>query len=104
MLGEKWKKGVPIEVIPDAYVPLMKKFKTLGGNPKLRFGKAKAGPAITDNGNFIIDVDFGVIQNPEMLNQKLKMLPGVVETGLFINMAVKAYFGQQDGSVVTREK
>ena len=63
----------------------------------LRMGKSKAGPVVSDNGNMIIDVDFGIIENPAELNQILKMLPGVVETGLFIDMAVKAFFGQADG-------
>ncbi|MFW9896801.1 MAG: ribose 5-phosphate isomerase A, partial [Candidatus Thorarchaeota archaeon] len=58
-LGVNWKRGVPIEVIPISYTPIMKKLKTLGGTPKLRMAQAKAGPLITDNGNFIIDVDFG---------------------------------------------
>jgi len=103
-LGEQWKKGVPIEVIPMAYIPLMKKFENMGGSPVLRLAEKKAGPLITDNGNFILDVDFGEILNPKILDQEIKMLPGVVETGLFIEMADKVYFGQKDGSLVSREK
>jgi ribose 5-phosphate isomerase A len=59
-LGENWNKGVPIEVIPFGYVPILKKLEKLGGTPKLRMAQAKAGPLVTDNGNFIIDVDFGI--------------------------------------------
>jgi ribose 5-phosphate isomerase A len=99
-LGEKWKKGIPIEVIPLSYIPLMKKFQNLGGKPKLRMAKAKAGPLVTDNGNFIIDVDFGIIKNPSELNHKLLSIPGVVDTGLFIGMASKAYIGKQDGEIL----
>ena len=102
-LGEKWNKGVPIEVIPSAWAPLMKKFKNLGGKPQLRMARAKMGPLITDNGNFIIDVDFGVIESPEELNLKLIQIPGVVDTGLFVNMAHKAYIGQKDGTIITLE-
>lgn len=58
-------------------------------------GKAKAGPIITDNGNFIIDADFGEIGDPEGLAEKIKKLVGVVEVGLFINMADAAYFGNE---------
>ena len=100
--GENWKKGIPIEIIPLARVPLMKKFQELGGKTILRMAKAKAGPLVTDNGNFIIDVDFGIVKNPSEINQKLLTIPGVVDTGLFIGMASKAYFGQKDGSVTTR--
>ncbi|QEE15488.1 ribose 5-phosphate isomerase A [Promethearchaeum syntrophicum] len=99
ILGEKWKKGIPIEVIPLAYVPLMNQMEKLGGSPFLRLAEKKAGPLITDNGNFILDVDFGEISDPKKLNQKIKMLSGVVETGLFIGMANKVYFGQQDGTL-----
>jgi len=99
VLGENWKHGVPIEIIPLARVPLMKKFQRLGGTPQLRLAKAKSGPVVTDNGNFIIDVDFGLIDQPGDLHQQLILLPGIVDTGLFVNMASKAYIGQPDGSV-----
>ena len=102
-MGEQWKKGVPLEVIPSAYVPVMKKIEKMGGKPVLRMAKAKAGPVVSDNGNFIIDADFGLIKEPETLELELKMIPGIVETGLFIKMAVKAFFGQEDGSVKARE-
>ncbi|MFX1522774.1 MAG: ribose 5-phosphate isomerase A [Promethearchaeota archaeon] len=100
-LGINWKRGVPIEVIPISYTPIMKKLETLGGTPKLRMAQAKAGPLVTDNGNFIIDVDFGKINNPEELNLKILKIPGVVDTGLFINMASKAYIGLENGRVKT---
>src|SRR4030042_1684361 len=79
VLGQVWKKGVPVEVIPLGYVPLMKKLEAMGGKPKLRMAVAKAGPVVSDNGNFIIDVDFGEIRDPRSLDHQIKMLPGVVE-------------------------
>jgi len=99
-LGENWKKGVPIEIIPIAQVPLMKKFEKLGGKPILRMAIAKAGPLITDNGNFIIDVDFGIIDDPKELDKKILSIPGVVDTGFFIGMTSRAYIGQKDGNVL----
>jgi ribose 5-phosphate isomerase A len=103
-LGRNWKKGVPIEVIPMAYYPIMKKFKNLGGNPRLRMAQSKSGPLITDNGNFIIDVDFGEIDKPTELDQKIKNISGVVDTGFFIGMASKIYIGTREGDVITLEK
>ncbi|XP_070541173.1 ribose-5-phosphate isomerase-like [Ptychodera flava] len=103
ILGEKWKKGIPIEVIPMAYVSVMNKLKKIDRSPELRMAKSKAGPVVTDNGNFILDWKFTKV--PESwaeMNQTIKMIPGVVETGLFINMANKIYFGMPDGSVSTR--
>ena len=102
-LGENWKKGVPIEVIPLAYVPIIEKLKELGANPKLRMAQAKAGPLITDNGNFIIDADFGVIKSPKEINDAILKIPGVVDTGLFVGMTEKAYIGQEDGTVLVLE-
>jgi ribose 5-phosphate isomerase A len=99
VLGEKWKKGVPLEVIPSAYVPIKKKITEMKGKPTLRMGVNKAGPVITDNGNFIIDADFGHIKNPHNLESELQKIPGIVETGLFINMALACYIGMEDGSV-----
>jgi ribose 5-phosphate isomerase A len=101
VLGTNWKQGIPIEVIPMAYFPIMKKLKNLGGKPALRMARSKSGPLITDNGNFIIDVDFGKIDDPIGLNKLLMPIPGVVDTGLFIGMASKAYIGTRDGGVIT---
>ena len=103
-LGQNWKKGVPIEVIPMAYLPIMKKLEKLGGKPVLRMAQSKMGSLITDNGNFIIDVDLGVIENPSELNNKILSIPGVVDTGFFIGMTSKAYIGQKDGSVSILQK
>jgi len=100
-LGEHWKKGVPIEIIPLAHVPIMKRLEKLGGIPVLRMAQAKAGPVVSDNGNFIIDADFGIIKNPLELNLKILQIPGVVDSGLFLGMAQAAYIGQEDGKVKT---
>lgn len=64
----------------------------------------QAGPVVTDNGNFVVDVDFGVVAADGVgaLNDRLQRIVGVVETGLFVGMATKAYFGQPDGSVTSR--
>jgi len=100
ILGENWHKGVPIEIIPLALVPIMMKLEKLSGKPVLRMAKAKAGPVVSDNGNFIIDVDFGLIENPLDLNLKILQIPGVVDSGLFLGMAQTAYIGQEDGTVM----
>ncbi len=102
-LGQKWAKGVPIEVLPMAYKLLMRRVSEGKGTPVLRMASKKAGPVVTDNGNFIVDANFGVIDDPKALMTSLTLVPGVVEVGLFVGMACKAFFGQQDGSVTTRE-
>ena len=103
-----WRKGVPLEVLALGYVPVMRRLEALGGVPVLRMaGAAKAGPCITDNGNFVVDVDFGGgaglaaagLGAPQAVHERLKLIPGVVETGIFAGMAVRAYVGNDDGSV-----
>ena len=89
-LGEN--RVIPLEVLPFAVPVVMLKIKKIGGHPRLR-EKNTGGPYITDNGNFILDVDFGPIDDPEELDRKLKSIPGVVETGLFIGMTDMAYIG-----------
>ncbi|XP_044255897.1 ribose-5-phosphate isomerase [Tribolium madens] len=99
-LGEQYKKGIPIEVVPMAYLPIKTQIENqLGGTVELRMAKAKAGPVVTDNGNFILDWKNFQDYKWEAINTKLNLIPGVVETGLFVNMAKKAYFGLADGSV-----
>ncbi|XP_053964571.1 ribose-5-phosphate isomerase [Anastrepha obliqua] len=106
-LGDQYNKGIPIEVVPMAYVPIKARIAAkYGGELKLRMAVAKAGPCVTDNGNFILDWHFPKKCDCdwEKVNMELLQIPGVVETGLFVRMAVKAYFGMADGSVKTQEK
>lgn len=86
-----------------AYVPIKQKIEqAFGGALKLRMAIAKVGPCVTDNGNFILDWEFKVDTDWESVNTKIRTIPGVVETGLFVNMAQHAYFGQKDGTVFER--
>ena len=119
----EWVKGVPIEVVPMAYQSVMKSIDSkLSVKPitsKLRMVSEKkyensglflsanfllqavnkAGPVVTDNGNFVIDTHFGAIENPQQLLNEIKLLTGVYEVGLFCGMAEKAYFGEENGTV-----
>jgi ribose 5-phosphate isomerase A len=91
-LGEK-NQFVPVEVLPFALAHVKQKIAALGGKPVVREVKGKLGPVITDNGNAVMDVFFGEITDPAGLAVKLKMFPGVVETGLFVELTDVAYVG-----------
>ncbi|HPB53960.1 MAG TPA: ribose-5-phosphate isomerase A, partial [Saprospiraceae bacterium] len=56
-------------------------------------------PFITDQGNYILDCHFSLITDPQQLNTDIQLIPGVVETGLFVGMADKAITGYADGSI-----
>ncbi len=92
VLGEN-EHPVPVEVLPFAIALVKHRIEEFGGKAVLREGKGKVGPVITDNGNIIIDASFGPINDAAKLEKKLKMIPGVVETGLFIGLANTAYIG-----------
>jgi ribose 5-phosphate isomerase A len=96
---------LPVEVVPFAVKPVSEQIEKIGGKPRLRYGVSKLGPVITDNGNYILDVDFGVIRKPRELSISLKLIPGVVETGLFIDMAdVVCVAGPKGVSRLVRER
>ena len=61
---------------------------------------AKFGPVVTDNGHFVLDAEFGELADPRALERAINMVPGIVECGLFVDMAQAAYFGTADGSIL----
>jgi len=88
---------VPIEVLPFALSPVNHQLFRLGGKAVLREGIRKLGPVITDNGNIVLDVVFGEITDPAKLQLTIKMIPGVVEVGLFVGLTDIAYVGTRCG-------
>ncbi len=87
---------LPIEVLPFSVAPAADGVRKLGASVELRMGE-EMGPAVTDNGNYIIDADFGAIEDPLKLERGLKMIPGILETGLFLGYADLAYIGTRNG-------
>lgn len=93
-LGEN-NHPIPIEVLTFAVPTVTSRIREIKGKPILRESNKKVGPVITDNGNVIIDASFGLVHEPSKLECNLKRIPGVVETGLFIEMADLVYLGEQ---------
>ena len=93
------KFRVPVEVLPFGLAKASVCIRELGGKPVLREGKGKVGAVVTDNGNYIVDADFGLIDDAKELSKRLKLVPGVIETGLFIGLADVVYLGKPDGIV-----
>jgi len=96
-LGEG--QPVPVEVLPFGVYSVIHSIEKIGGRSTLRQGQGKVGPIITDNGNMIIDVDFGSIKDPPSLERQIKMIPGVIEAGIFAGIADLVYVGRREGSV-----
>jgi ribose 5-phosphate isomerase A len=73
------------------------------GEITLRQG-ADGKPFVTDSGNYILDCAFGRIEEPEDLDDALKMAPGVVENGLFLGIADLAIVAGPDGITLLSAK
>ncbi|HDI52808.1 MAG TPA: ribose-5-phosphate isomerase A, partial [Candidatus Bathyarchaeota archaeon] len=80
-----------------AVKPILRRLEELGVKASIRMARSKVGPVVTDNGNLIIDADFGPLEDPEKLDRRLKAIPGVLETGLFLGYADLAYIGTKTG-------
>lgn len=100
--GKRVKKlgkfPLPVEVVPYGSTRLLRIFNDNSYNPVLRLKDDK--PYLTDSGNYIIDLHLGEITNPVELNKEIKLMTGVVETGLFLNIADKVIVGIKDATEI----
>jgi ribose 5-phosphate isomerase A len=86
---------LPVEVLPGAWRQVQAKLAALGGAAELRMALRKAGPVVTDQGNLVLDVRFGGgISDPVGLEATLNNIPGVLENGLFVNLADQVLVGE----------
>jgi ribose 5-phosphate isomerase A len=99
-LGETFP--VPVEVLPMAVAPVLRRLTAMGGKPAIRMGVKKDGPVITDQGNMIVDVQFKVIDDPARLEATLNNIPGVLDNGIFAGLADVILVGQSDDASVRR--
>lgn len=85
------KFRLPVEVIPFASGYVLRELEKLNGK-----GEVRGAPFVTDEGNYIIDVDFKTIEDPVRLSAQLKNITGVVEHGLFTGLAERVLMGTGD--------
>jgi len=89
---------LPLEIIPYGWKQTQKHITShFGVRSELRSNDGNT--FISDNGHFILDCFFEKIVNAEELSTRLNNIPGVVENGLFINMAAFAIIGYQSGEI-----
>src|SRR5262245_633495 len=92
--------AVPVEILPFALGAARQRLANLGGVPKLRL--AGGEPYVTDNGNPILDVDFGAITEPAELGARIAAVPGVVGHGLFVDLIDELHIGSETAARVVR--
>ncbi|KAL5720162.1 hypothetical protein ACHQM5_012855 [Ranunculus cassubicifolius] len=92
---------VPVEVLPAAISPVLRRLVSLGGVPEIRSALRKDGPVITDLGNMVVDVSFpNGIQNPADLEKSINMIPGVIENGIVCGIATSVLVAVENGKDV----
>ena len=91
------KFPLPVEIVPFGWQHIFTQIQSILGKPTLRMDDQT--PYLTDNGNYILDCHFERIPDPAALHQQLKSMIGVVETGLFIQMAERIVIGRLSGEV-----
>lgn len=86
---------LPVEVLPKAIRLVERVLTEKGCRPTLRTQKSGT-PYLTDNQNYILDCQLEKIADPERLDLELHLVPGIVETGLFLGLATQVIVGQGD--------
>lgn len=92
---------IPVEIIPSAYYPIVLALQKKGMSVKLREGKGKIGPVVTDSGHHILDVNYSsdLSINPQIEELELNKIVGVVENGIFTKTDI-VFVSKKDGKVV----
>ncbi|MFV1858399.1 MAG: ribose-5-phosphate isomerase RpiA [Anaerolineales bacterium] len=88
--------ALPVEVLPFGWAPEAAYLESLGASVTLR--ETQGGePAVTDQGNWILDAEFGPIEDPRALSDQLDQRAGVAAHGLFIGLATDLMVGGSNG-------
>ena len=91
---------LPVEVLPGAWRQVKQQLTVMEGVAELRMAQRKAGPVVTDQGNLVLDVRFnGGIADPVALEREINNIPGVLENGLFVNLADDVLVGEVSDGV-----
>jgi ribose 5-phosphate isomerase A len=95
---------LPIEVSPMAATPVARRIGAHGREVTLRSSAKNGGPYVTDEGHHILDCRFGRITDSRTLARTLADMPGVLEHGLFLDMAELVIVGGETGAETLRRR
>jgi len=91
-----FKRDIPVEVHPLARNTVIKTISKIGGKPSIRT-LDRGYPFVTENGNIILDCNFGVIKKPKLLQENIKKISGVLEVGIFTRKPDIIYKAKSNG-------
>lgn len=93
---------IPLEIVPQAAVPVISAVQAMGGDAQVRMGIRKAGPVVTDLGNLLLDVTFRSPFDPREREDALKRIPGVLDNGLFTKKPPELLIAHPGGALEYR--
>ncbi len=96
------RSAIPLEIVPQALAPVRAHTAEMGGTSELRCGAGKAGPVVTDLGNLLLDVTFRAGFDPRAREDELKLIPGVLENGLFTKNRPDLLVARDNGALEYR--
>ena len=91
-----FNRDIPVEIHPLARNTATKDISKIGGKPKIRT-LDRGYPFVTENGNIILDCNFGVIKKPKLLQENIKKISGVLEVGIFTRKPDIIYKAKSNG-------
>ena len=91
-----FNRDIPVEVHPLARNTVIKTISKIGGKPSIRT-LDRGYPFVTENGNIILDCNFGVIKKPKLLQENIKKISGVLEVGIFTRKPDIIYKAKSNG-------
>ena len=91
-----FKRDIPVDVHPLARNTVIKTISKIGGKPSIRT-LDRGYPFVTENGNIILDCNFGVIKKPKLLQENIKKISGVLEVGIFTRKPDIIYKAKSNG-------
>ena len=91
-----FNRDIPVEVHPLARNTVAKNISKIGGKPSIRT-LDRGYPFVTENGNIILDCNFGVIKKPKLLQDNIKKISGVLEVGIFTRKPDIIYKAKSNG-------
>jgi ribose 5-phosphate isomerase A len=96
------KFKVPVEIVPASRAVVAARIERMGGKPILRL--KNGAPFKTQEGNLILDCDFGLIDDPVGLARRIDGVTGVVEHGLFVGITDVVVIGKKDGAQTLKKE
>ena len=91
-----FNRDIPVEVHPLARNTVTKSISKIGGKPNIRT-LDRGYPFVTENGNIILDCNFGIIKKPKLLQESVKKISGVLEVGIFTRKPDIIYKAKSNG-------